>query len=93
MINCNKGCNDILKKISLHPLTKFALAETDISSADHTKRNPSLVLHLLTAIARTNVTSAKLSTITADVQSRFGSATSGMRAILYFVDKSSSILL
>ena len=49
-----------------------ALAETDISNADNTKRNPELVLHLLTAIARTNVTSAKLSTIVADVQSRFG---------------------
>ena len=53
----------------------IALAETDISNADNTKRNPELVLQLLTAIARTNVTSAKLSTITADVQSRFGDIT------------------
>ena len=52
-----------------------ALAETDISNADNTKRNPDLVMHLLAAIARTNVTSAKLSTITADVQSRFGGIT------------------
>jgi len=52
-----------------------ALAETDISNADNTKRNPELVMHLLATIARTNVTSAKLSTITADVQSRFGDVT------------------
>ena len=52
-----------------------ALAETDISNADNTKRNPELVLHLLAAIARINATSAKLSTITADVQSRFGGVT------------------
>ena len=52
-----------------------ALAETDISNADNTRRNPELVLHLLAAVARTNVTSAKLSTITADVQSRFGDIT------------------
>jgi len=52
-----------------------ALAETDISNADNTKRNPELVLHLLAAIARTNVTSAKLATITADVSSRFGGVT------------------
>ena len=51
------------------------LAETDISSADNTKRNPALVLHLLAAIARTNMTAAKLSTITADVSSRFGGVT------------------
>ena len=51
------------------------LAETDISGADNTKRNPALVLHLLAAIARTNVTSAKLSTVTADVSSRFGDIT------------------
>ena len=52
-----------------------ALAETDISNADNTKRNPELVLHLLAAIARTNVTASKLSTVTADVQSRFGDVT------------------
>ena len=52
-----------------------ALAETDISNSDNVKRNPALVQHLLTAIARTNVTSAKLSTITADIQSRFGDVT------------------
>jgi len=52
-----------------------ALVETDISNADNTKRNPQLVLHLLAAIARTNVTSAKLSTITADISSRFGGIT------------------
>ena len=52
-----------------------ALAETDISNADNIKRNPELVIHLLAAIARTNVTSAKLSTLTADVQSRFGGFT------------------
>ena len=52
-----------------------ALVETDISSADNTKRNPQLVLHLLAAIARTNVTSAKLNTITADISSRFGGIT------------------
>ena len=52
-----------------------ALAETDISNADNTKRNPELVLHLIAALARTNVTLAKLSTVTADIQSRFGSVT------------------
>ena len=52
-----------------------ALAETDISNADNTRRNPALVLHLLAAVARTNVTSAKLNTITADVQARFGDVT------------------
>ncbi|MCL2058828.1 MAG: DUF4143 domain-containing protein [Oscillospiraceae bacterium] len=52
-----------------------ALAETDISNADNSKRNPNIVMHLLAAIARTNVTTAKLSTITADVQSRFGDVT------------------
>ena len=52
-----------------------ALAETDISNADNTRRNPDLVMHLLAAVARTNVSSAKLNTITADVQSRFGDVT------------------
>ncbi|MCL2124444.1 MAG: DUF4143 domain-containing protein [Oscillospiraceae bacterium] len=52
-----------------------ALAATDISVADNRKRNPELVLHLLASIARTNMTAAKLSTITADVQSRFGDVT------------------
>ena len=51
------------------------LAQADISDADNTRRNPELVMHLLAAIARTNMTAAKLSTITADVQSRFGSVT------------------
>jgi len=49
-----------------------ALAETDITSVDNKKRNPELVLHLLAAIARTNVTPTLLNTIVADVQSRFG---------------------
>jgi predicted AAA+ superfamily ATPase len=53
----------------------MALAETDISNADNTKRNPRLVLHLLASIARTNVTMATLNTITADVQARFGGIT------------------
>ena len=52
-----------------------ALGETDISNADNTKRNPELVKHLLAAVARTNVTSAKLSTITADLSTRFGGVT------------------
>jgi len=52
-----------------------ALAETDISSADNKKRNPDLVLQLLAAVSRTNVTIAKLSTITADVQARYGDIT------------------
>jgi len=51
------------------------LAETDISSADNIKRNPALVMHLLSAIARTNVTSAKLSTLTSDISERFGGIT------------------
>jgi hypothetical protein len=50
----------------------LALAETDITSADNVKRNPELVLHLLAAIARTNVSLAKQNTIVADVQARFG---------------------
>jgi len=50
----------------------MALAETDITEADNKKRNPELALHLLAAVARTNMTQAGLSTIVADVQSRFG---------------------
>ena len=53
----------------------MALAETDIVGVDNKKRNPELVLHLLAAIARTNVTPALQSTIVADVQSRFGDVT------------------
>ena len=53
----------------------MALAETDISHTDNVKRNPDLVLHLLASVARTNVTSATLNTITADVQARFGDVT------------------
>ena len=52
-----------------------ALSETDITSADNVKRKPELALHLLAAVARTNVTQAKLSTITADIQARFGDIT------------------
>jgi len=50
----------------------MALAETDISSVDNIRRNPALVLHLLAAIARTNVTPALLNVIVADVGARFG---------------------
>ena len=50
----------------------IALAGTDITSVDNVKRNPELVLHLLAAVARTNVTPALLNTIVADVQARFG---------------------
>ena len=50
----------------------LALAETDISNADNVRRNPELVLHLLAALARTNVTAAAQNTIVADVQARFG---------------------
>jgi len=50
----------------------LALAGTDISNADNVKRNPELVLHMLAAVARTNVTPALLNTIVADVQARFG---------------------
>jgi len=50
----------------------MALAETDISNTDNVKRNPELVLHLLAAVARTNVTPALQNTIVADVQARFG---------------------
>ena len=49
----------------------LALAGTDITNTDNVKRNPDLVLHLLAAVARTNVTPALLSTIVADVQARF----------------------
>ena len=50
----------------------IALAETDITNADNIKRNPELALHLLAAVARTNMTSASLNKIVADVQARFG---------------------
>jgi len=50
----------------------IALAGTDIINAGNVKRNPDLVLHLLAAIARTNVTPALQKTIVADVQARFG---------------------
>ena len=50
----------------------IALSETDITNADNVKRNPALVLHLLAAVARTNMTPALLNTIVADVQARFG---------------------
>ena len=50
----------------------IALAGTDITNADNIKRNPDLALHLLAAVARTNVTPALLNTIVADVQARFG---------------------
>jgi len=49
----------------------LALANTDISSVDNVKRNPEMVLHLLAAIARTNVTPALQNVIVADVQTRF----------------------
>jgi len=49
-----------------------ALAQTDITEADNKKRNPELALHLLAAVARTNMTQAGLNTIVADIQSRFG---------------------
>ena len=50
----------------------MVLAGTDIINAGNVKRNPVLVLHLLAAIARTNVTPALQNTIVADVQARFG---------------------
>jgi predicted AAA+ superfamily ATPase len=50
----------------------IALSGTDITNADNVKRNPELVLHLLAAIARTNMTPALLNTLVADVQARFG---------------------
>ena len=50
----------------------MALAGTDISTAGNVRRNPGLTLHLLAAVARTNVTSALQSVIVADVQARFG---------------------
>ena len=50
----------------------LALAGTDITNADNIKRNPDLVLHLLAAIARTNMTPALLNTIVLDVRARFG---------------------
>jgi len=53
----------------------LALAGTDITNADNVKRNPELLLHLFAAIARTNMTTATQSTITADVQARFGEVT------------------
>jgi len=53
----------------------LALAETDISHADNIKRNPGLVLNLLAAVARTNMTPATLNTIVADVQARYGDIT------------------
>ena len=53
----------------------MALAETDITNADNKKRRPDLVLHLLAAVARTNMTPALLKTLVADVQARFGEIT------------------
>ena len=53
----------------------LALAGTDIINVDNVKRNPELVLHILAAVARTNVTPAKLNTVVADVQARFGEIT------------------
>jgi predicted AAA+ superfamily ATPase len=50
----------------------LALAETDITHADNIKRNPDLALHLLSAVARTNMTTASIITIATDVQARFG---------------------
>ena len=50
----------------------MTLAETDITSAYNVKRNPELTLHVLAAVARTNVTPALVNTIVADVQARFG---------------------
>ncbi|MCL1808645.1 MAG: DUF4143 domain-containing protein [Clostridiales bacterium] len=50
----------------------MALAETDITHAENVKRKPALALHLLAAVARTNATPARLNTIVADVQARFG---------------------
>ena len=52
-----------------------ALTETDITNADNIKRNPDLASHLITAVARINMTSAKQSTIVADVEARFGDIT------------------
>ena len=53
----------------------IALAETDITNADNVKRKPELVLHILAALARTNLTPALLNTIVIDVQARFGEVT------------------
>jgi len=52
-----------------------AVANSEITEADNIKRNPQLVLHLLAAIARTNMTPALLNTIVTDVQTRFGYVT------------------
>lgn len=49
-----------------------ALAGSDITNTDNVKRNPELLLHLLAALARTNVTPAAQSTIVTDVRARFG---------------------
>jgi len=49
-----------------------SLANTDISNVENVKRNPDMVLHLLAAVARTNVTPTLQNTIVADVQARFG---------------------
>jgi predicted AAA+ superfamily ATPase len=53
----------------------MALAETDITNADNVRRNPELALQLLAAVARTNVTTALISTIVKDVQARFADVT------------------
>ena len=50
----------------------LALAETDMTNIDNVRRNPILVLHLLSSVARTNATPALDSTIVADIQARFG---------------------
>jgi len=53
----------------------MALAGTDITHADNIKRNPDLALHLLSAVARTNMTTATIITLATDVQARFGNIT------------------
>jgi predicted AAA+ superfamily ATPase len=52
-----------------------ALAQTDISHVDNTRRNPQLVIHVLAALARVTATTASNNGIVADVQARFGDIT------------------
>ena len=48
-----------------------AIINSDITYVDNINRNPELASHLLSAVARTNMTQAMLNTIVADVRARF----------------------
>jgi predicted AAA+ superfamily ATPase len=51
------------------------LSETDISHVDNVRRNPELVLQVVSALARITATTASNNRIVADVQGRYGDVT------------------